>query len=135
MEKMTNAMRLEELKGIVANINLEPEVAADLTEFLDKELDKLARKAEKSRERAHEKRVAGDALRAKIEAVLTADYVTAEAVLEKIEDEPELTKAKVVSRLGALVRANVATKELLKDEASGKKVMHYALITDSPIEE
>ena len=90
-------------------------------------------KAAKAKEKAAEKKTAGDALRAEIEALLTDEFQTADAITEQVTAE-DVTKSKVVSRLSQLVAAGVAVKEQVKTE-DGRKLMAYkvadAVATDA----
>ena len=66
----------------------------------------------------------GDELRAAVQAVLTQELQTIDAIVEQIECE-DVTKAKVTARLTALVKAEVARKDTVKE--GSRKIMAYAL--------
>ena len=122
-EKMTKAMWLEEIKGIVAASQYEAK--EDALEFIEKQLETLAARAEKAQERAAKKREAGDELRAVVESILTEAPQTIDEIVLQIEGE-DVTKAKVTARLTALVNAGVAKKEITKVDS--RKVMSYSLV-------
>ena len=99
----------------------------DIQEFINKSLKQLDDKAAKAKAKAAEKRAEGDALKATIKDILTAEFQTRDAILEQIEDE-DVTPAKVTARLTALIKDGVAKKEEVK---VGDKVrMAYALVTE-----
>ena len=105
--------------------------AEDLKAFAENELSLMAKKAEKAKERAAEKKAEGDALREVVQSVLTADYQTIADVTTQIEGE-DVTTSKVQYRLNALVKAGQAEKEeVTLPAAEGKKarkVMAYRLV-------
>lgn len=121
-EKMTKAMWFEELKGVV----LASEYANkdEAIEFIDKQLETLAGRAAKAKERAEKNKAEGDELRAAVASVLTVEPQTIDAIVAQIEGE-DITKAKVTARLTALVKAGIATKEPVKD--GSRKVMAYSI--------
>ena len=59
--KMTKAMWFEEIKAVVEASDAEQK--AEMVEFIDAEMARLAAKAEKAKERAAAKKVEGDELR------------------------------------------------------------------------
>lgn len=116
IEKVTKAMLYEAIKEVLVNAKADEA----LIDFVDKEVAALAAKAEKAKVRAAEKKAEGDELRAAVEAVLTNELQTGEQILAQIEGE-DVTKAKVVARCTALVKAGIAVKEEVKTE-NGKRV-------------
>ena len=102
-----------------------------LVAFCEKEIAALDRKADKAKERAAEKREAGDALQALVQEALTADFASREDITTKVVDsDPEATVGKVGYRLTALCKAGVAQKaDAIVDGADGKKkkITVYAL--------
>lgn len=122
-EKMTKAMWLEEIKGVIEGSDYERKDEA--MEFIDKQLEALAAKAAKAKERAAEKKADGDELRAAVESILTEVPQTIDDIVAQIEGE-DITKAKVTARLTALVKAEVAKKEAVK--VGSRKVMAYSLV-------
>ena len=123
VKKVTKKENYEMLLEIVENSN--SEIKAELVEFITKQINSIDAKAAKAKEKAAEKRVEGDELRAAVKSVLTEELQTAETILSQIEGE-ELTKAKIVARLTQLVKNGEASKEEVKTE-EGKKVMAYKL--------
>lgn len=121
-ERMTKAMWLEEIKGVLEVSDYERKVEA--MEFVDLQLAAIAAKAEKAKERAAKIKAEGDELRTAVQAVLTQELQTIDAIVEQIEGE-DVTKAKVTARLTALVKAEVARKDTVKE--GSRKVMAYAL--------
>ena len=93
--------------------------------FIDHEVELLEAKAAKAAERAASKKADGDELRNAVQAVLTDELQTIDAITAQIEDE-DITKAKVTARLTQLVKAGVATKDMVKTE-DGRKVTAYKL--------
>lgn len=114
--KMTKRDYYNEIITILGNENPE------LVEFCEKQIEQLDSKAEKAKARAAERKAEGDELRGTIEAILTDDYQTAEEITEQIDDE-EVTKSKVVARLGQLVKQDLAQKEQI--DVNGSKRMAY----------
>ena len=123
-EKMTKVEMYEVLKGIVEASDYEDKDGA--IEFVDHQIELLAAKAEKAKERAAAKKVAGDELRAAVEGVLTGELQTADVIAAQVAGE-DVTKAKVVSRLTQLVKAGIVEKDTVKTE-DGRKVMAYRVI-------
>ena len=93
--------------------------------FIDHEVELLETKAAKAAERAASKKADGDELRNAVQAVLTDELQTIDAITAQIEGE-DITKAKVTARLTQLVKAGVATKDMVKTEDS-RKVTAYKL--------
>ena len=129
--KVTKREYFEEIKAIVEAAEVENKT--DIVEFIDKQLELLASRAEKAKERAAEKKTAGDKLRAAVLAAVTEDFQTADeiadaVVIEEVEGEDliEITKAKVVARLTQLVKTGEVEKEAMK--CDGRKLMGYKLV-------
>lgn len=126
--KITKAMWFEMIKAA-----LEASEAEDkdgMIAFIEHEQELLSGKAEKAKERAAKARAASDGLKSDIQAVLTEEFQTVEQIEAAIDSEKysELTRAKIVARLSALVRDGVAEKEATKVEGSSRKVMAYRII-------
>ena len=115
MEKMTK----KEIFGLIAETCADNEV---IVEFCAAEVAKLDAKAAKAKEKAAEKKAAGDELYAVIVEAVGADSMTAEDVLASIDGE-DLTVAKVRARLSQAVKNGVLVKESVK--VDGKAKMHY----------
>ena len=121
--KMTKAMWLEEIKGVVEAADYENKEGA--IEFINKQIETLAAKAEKAKEKAAKAKAEGDELRAIVEGILTADAQPIDDIVAQIKSE-DVTKAKVTARLTALVNAGIAKKEPVK--VGSRKVMAYSLV-------
>lgn len=118
----------KEMYGMVAEIVAASDVDCkdELLAFVEKEVAMIEAKAEKAKARAAEKRAEGDELRDAVQAVLTDDYQTIDAILVQIEGE-EITKAKVTARLTALVKAGIAEKTDVKNDEN-KTQKAYKLV-------
>lgn len=116
-----------ELYGITKEIveNSDTDEKDALIEFIDRQIEILDNKAAKSKERAAEKRAAGDELRATIKSVLTNDYKTADEITALVDDE-EVSKAKVIARLSQLVKLGEVEKTDVKTE-DNRTVKAYRL--------
>lgn len=125
-EKMTKAMWFEEIKAVVEASDYERK--DDAIEFIDKQLELIASKAEKARERAAKTKAEGDELREAVRAVLTDEFQTIDDIVAQIAEEG-VTKAKVTARLTQLVKAEMAEKDQVKAD-DGRKVMAYRLVAE-----
>ena len=124
-KKITKKDYFAMVAEIVDNSNAENK--DELMEFIEKQVEALDKKAAKAKERAAEKKAEGDALRDKVEAVLTNEVQVIDQIVEAIGDE-DVTRNKVVARLTQLVKADIAVKEEVKN--GSKKVMGYKLKTE-----
>lgn len=122
-KKLTKKELYGMAKEIVENSNAEGKDI--LIEFIDRQVEILENKAVKSKERAAEKRAAGDELRGNIKSVLTNEYQTADEITSLIGDET-VTKAKVIARLSQLVKLGEAEKTDVKTE-DNRTVKAYRL--------
>lgn len=125
-EKMTKAMWFEEIKAVVETSDYERK--DDAIEFIDKQLELIASKAEKARERAAKVKAEGDELREAVRAVLTDEFQTIDDIVAQVAEEG-ITKAKVTARLTQLVKAEMAEKDQIKAD-DGRKVMAYRLVAE-----
>lgn len=125
-EKMTKAMWFEEIKAVVEASGYERKDEA--VEFIDKQLELIASKAEKARERAAKTKAEGDELREAVRAVLTDEFQTIDDIVAQVAEEG-VTKAKVTARLTQLVKAEMAEKDQIKAD-DGRKVMAYRLVAE-----
>lgn len=114
------------------------DVCADnqtIVDYCDNELALLAKKAAKSKERAEEKRAAGDELREAVLEVLknATEPMTREMILAAFEnaEEAELTVAKVGNRASELVRYDLAHKVDIKGEKGTKVGYVYGPAVDA----
>lgn len=108
MEKITKTQMFETIKELCAD-------NADVVAFCDAQIASLASKAEKAKARAAEKKAEGDELRAAVKAVLTNELQTGEQILAQIDGE-DLSKAKIIARCTALVKAGEAVKDNIKTD-------------------
>ena len=83
---------------------------AGTLEFIANEIELLDKKAVKAKENAKAKKAGVDTLTEALQAVLTDEALTVNELVDKVDNE-ELTPAKAVYRLNALVKAGVAVKE------------------------
>lgn len=94
--------------------------------YCAKQKESLANKAAKAKERAAEKRAAGDDLRDAVQTILenATEPMTREMILAAFEnaEELELTVGKVGNRASELVRFNIAHKVDVKTEDGKTKV-------------
>lgn len=111
MAKMTNAERFQLIKETFFEIDIDPEIKDDICAFCDSQIITLAKKSEKSRERAAAKAAekGPDTLYDAIVPMLTLEPQIAEDILAKITD-PDVSIAKVRARLTKAVKNGVANK-------------------------
>ena len=132
MEKMTKRDYFNAISNAIASMESVDGVAvADVQAFIDARIAELDKKAESAKKSAAKKRAAGDELRAQVEALLTDELQTIDAITSQIEGE-EITRAKVQARLSQLVKAGVAIKDDVED--GKRKVKGYRLATIDEIE-
>ena len=91
--------------------------AKDVQEFLEKQVEQIDAKAAKAK-------AEGDELTKAVEAVITAEFQTADAITDQVDFE-DVTKSKVVARLTKLVAAGKVVKEQRK--VGDRKAMCYRL--------
>lgn len=99
------------------------EVLADeeaVVAFCEKKIAALERKAATAKAKAAEKKVAGDELRDRVQALLTDEFQTIAEVTAALADE-DVSANKVAYRLNALVDAGIAVKEDTKVAGSDGK--------------
>ena len=127
MEKMTKRDYFNAISNAISSMESVDGVAiADVQAFIDARVAELDKKAESAKKSAAKKRAAGDELRAQVEAVLTDELQTIDAIPSQIEGE-EITRAKVQARLSQLVKAGIAVKDDVED--GKRKVKGYRLAT------
>jgi hypothetical protein len=118
----------EILTAIRADVETRAEVSgipADVVlKFIDTSIEQIDAKAVKAKERAAEKKTAGDELRAEVLACVTGEFQTADAITACITAE-DISKAKVVARLTQLVKSGEVVKEQMK--VGDAKLMCYRL--------
>lgn len=134
-KKLTKKDFYAAIRGMVEGIEMVGDIPAEeVLAFIDKTVEQIDAKAARAKEKAAEKKTEGDELRAAVEAILTDELQTIDAIAAQVEGE-DVTKSKVTARLTQLVKADIARKEQVKDE-SGRKVMAYALKgATAPVEE
>lgn len=93
-----------------------------VVEFCENEIGMLARKAEKAKARAAEKKAKGDEIYACVVNCLSATPLTIEAVYDMLSDDPELTVGKVRARLSQAVKNGVAAKDKTRIDGKDKTV-------------
>ena len=99
----------------------------DVVEFCTNEIALLDKKAAKAKERAAEKRAAGDELYASVVATLTSTPATADAIFaDNFADVEDLSVAKIRARLSQAVKNGVAVKETVKIDGKNKVVYTIA---------
>lgn len=96
----------------------------DAMAYIAKATAALDAKNAKAKERAAEKRAVSDAMRATIAGVIGEEPITIPEIMAAIETEyPDVTPAKVVARVGILVKNGTVTKEQVKID--GRKLTAY----------
>lgn len=130
--KKTKAMYFAELREMVLDVVQDEEKQDELLEFIDKQLAALEKRKENAAKRAEKKRAESDALTDEILAKLGDELATVNEIVLAFDDE-EITRAKVTSRLGKLVKAGLAVKEAVK--VDGKQRMAYRLAGDEAVVE
>ena len=134
-KKNTKKEYYEAIRAMVETVETVGTIPADeVLAFIDKMVEQLDAKAASAKERAAKKKADGDELREIIQGVLTADFQTIDSIVEQVGRE-DVTKNMVTARLTQLVKAEVAKKEQVKEEGTGRKVMAYALDNGSETDE
>ena len=124
--KKTKAMYFAELKEMVMASGVEPEKQSEMLDFIDKQLEMLAKRKEAAAKRAEQKRLESDALTDAIFAQMREDFMTVDEIMDCFEDE-SITRNRVTARLGKLVKAGKVVKEAVKIEGVSNKRMAYRL--------
>ena len=97
--------------------------------FCQKEVDALAARAQKAKDRAAEKRAEGDELQSAVLEALTDELATRQEITDRIEGE-DISVAKVGYRLTQLVKNGQAVKEevtVAGEDGKNRKVAAYRL--------
>ena len=116
-KKITKREVLEQIKA-----KLTDEVEIEVVQSL---IDQIDKRAEKARERAAAKKVAGDDLRERIHDVLGDTPRTIPEILAALGDE-DLTPSKITPRLTQLIKLGCVGKEKVKTEA-GEKMAYFTI--------
>lgn len=98
---------------------------ADIKDFIEKSIVQIDARNEKAKERQAQKKAEGDELRARVKAVLGTEPMKVAEIVAAIND-PEVTSAKIVSRLTQLVNAGDVVKEDVKVDGRSLKVYTIA---------
>ena len=126
-EKMTKVEMFENIRDYLNCDGMNCSVE-EAVEFIDKQIEQLEAKAAKAKYRAAVKRADGDALREMVLQYVdakpkTIDEITA-AVIDRVGNASDITKAKVTARLTQLVKNGSVVKEQTK--IGTRKIMTYA---------
>ena len=125
VKKITKVEYFGMIKDLVLQANVYNE--DELVEFIDHQVELIAAKAEKAKERAAKQKSNGDALREIVQEILTNEFQVIDDIVAQVEGE-DVSKAKITARLTQLVKAGIADKEQIKVDS--RKVMAYKLATD-----
>ena len=109
------------------NCPLDP---AEVIAFCEKEIETLATRAAKAKERAAIKRAEGDELQAAVLAALTDEPATRQEITDRIDGGEDVSVAKVGYRLTQLVKNGQAVKEdisVVGEDGKSKKAAAYRL--------
>lgn len=129
--KLTKKDFFAALRLMVENMDMVGEIPADeVLAFIDKSVSQIDNKAAKAREKASEKRVAGDRLYEIVVSVLTSELQTIDVITAAVEnaigdENIEVTKAKVTARLTQAFKNDIANKEQVKN--GSRRVVAYVL--------
>ena len=105
----------------LGDITVTPE---DIKEFIEKSIVQIDARAAKAAEKAAEKKVAGDEMRAQVKAVLSETPMTIAEIVDAMNNE-DVTNAKVVARLTQLVKTGEVVKNDIK--VDGRSLKTYVL--------
>lgn len=123
--KKTKVMYFAELKDMVMEAeNIENELRDELVNFIDKQVETIEKRKVAAAARAEKKRAEADALTDEIFALMTEEFMTADEIVDALEDE-DVTRNKVTARLAKLIKENKVVKETIKIDK--KKKMAYKL--------
>ena len=104
--------------------------ADDVDAYVTTTIEKIDKKNAKAAELNAQKKAEGDALRATIAGLLTDEPQTIADIMAQIDD-PEITPAKVVSRLTQLCKAEAAFKTDVKvDKRTVKAYSNAPIVTE-----
>jgi hypothetical protein len=123
----TKTMYFEELKDMVEQVVDDVDYKADMLQFLDNRIMEQDKRREAARARAEKKKAVTEVLTAEIYALIGNTPKTADEIVVALDRE-DVTRNKVISRLGKLVKAGQVDKDFVK--VDGKKRMAYFLPTE-----
>ena len=123
--KKTKVMYFAELKDMVMEAEeVTDELKDELVDFIDKQIEAIEKRKVAAAARAEKKRAEADALTDEIFALMTEDFMTADEIVDMLDDET-ITRNKVTARLAKLIKAEKVVKETIKID--GKRKMAYKL--------
>lgn len=123
--KKTKVMYFAELKDMVMEAEeVTDELKDELVDFIDKQIEAIEKRKVAAAARAEKKKAEADALTDEIFALLTEDFMTADEIVDMLDDET-ITRNKVTARLAKLIKAEKVVKETIKID--GKRKMAYKL--------
>ena len=121
-ERKTKRDYFETLREMVVATVSDQAEQNEMLEFIDRELEILENRKAAAQKRAEKRRAESDALTDQIYSLLGDDWSTVDTIVESIDDE-EVTRNKVTSRLGKLIKLGKVEKETIK--VDGKSRMAY----------
>ena len=124
-ERYESIMALCETVGAVEGFDMDGIVA-----FCQKEVDALAARAQKAKDRSAEKRAEGDELQAAVLKALTDELATRQEIADRVDPSYEASVAKIGYRLTSLVKAGKAIKEevtVAGEDGKNKRIAAYRL--------
>ena len=123
--KKTKVMYFAELKDMVMEAEgITDELKDELVDFIDKQVETIEKRKVAAAARAEKKKAEADALTDEIFALMTEDFMTADEIVDMLDDET-ITRNKVTARLAKLMKAEKVVKETIKID--GKRKMAYKL--------
>lgn len=128
--KVTAEENFKILRSIIENTT--DKRKDEMIAFIDHNLEKIAEKREKSKERNEAKKAQGDELRQRVFDVLTTEYQTREQITMALGD-PEITPAMVTPRLSQLINLGKAYKTTSRIDNTQSRVV-YRRLTEEEME-
>lgn len=123
--KKTKVMYFTELRDMVMEAEeITDELKDELVDFIDKQVETIEKRKVAAAARAEKKKAEADALTDEIFALMTEDFMTADEIVDMLDDET-ITRNKVTARLAKLIKAEKVVKETIKID--GKRKMAYKL--------
>lgn len=123
--KKTKVMYFAELKDMVMEAEeVTDELKDELVDFIDKQIEAIEKRKVAAAARVEKKKAEADALTDEIFALMTEDFMTADEIVDMLDDET-ITRNKVTARLAKLINAEKVVKETIK--VDGKRKMAYKL--------
>ena len=123
--KKTKVMYFTELRDMVMEAEeITDELKDELVDFINKQVETIEKRKVAAAARAEKRRAEADALTDEIFALMTEDFMTADEIVDMLDDET-ITRNKVTARLAKLIKAEKVVKETIKID--GKRKMAYKL--------